>query len=506
MPTAAARPLPTTTTPSRHVYDAVVLGGQLGGALCAALLARRGYSVLLVEHDGMGPGYEHGGFLLPYAPFICPPLKALPILEEALNELGLTDSLKRNLRPHTPELQLALPRHRVDLHANPDRRLAELTREFEDDGARLHAALQTTATQHEASDPFFRLSPPLPPGGFLESWRLKRLARQHPGLEHGPKIAASHTAPAHLLQGLLPFLSYLDQPSSPLATTRPLSQVLQSPSYYPGGREGLRSLLEQRLLELGGDVLNRERSDTYVVEELSFEGSRVSGLKLVRAEPLYRAPVFIASTDAAELRRLIQARRRQRRLADALDDSSVKSVLFSVNLVLPERALPRGLGELLLLDTEDKELGPLLLQVLPARRAAGQAADPALRVVCATAVLSTSILELGEQHLQALAERMEAQLDALMPFTRPHRVLRSVAYLDARALRGGRLLPHPLYAFESSPALGVGGLPQRTPASNLLLANREVLPGLGLEGELLAGLRAARLAQEQLPKKAALQR
>ena len=35
----------------------------------------------------------------------------------------------------------------------------------------------------------------------------------------------------------------------------------------------------------------------------------------------------------------------------------------------------------------------------------------------------------------------------------------------------------------------------KTPARNLVLANREVLPGLGFEGELLTGNKAARWAQ-----------
>jgi hypothetical protein len=36
---------------------------------------------------------------------------------------------------------------------------------------------------------------------------------------------------------------------------------------------------------------------------------------------------------------------------------------------------------------------------------------------------------------------------------------------------------------------------------NIVLAGREVLPGLGLEGEFFAGLRAAKLVQEMLKKK-----
>jgi hypothetical protein len=39
----------------------------------------------------------------------------------------------------------------------------------------------------------------------------------------------------------------------------------------------------------------------------------------------------------------------------------------------------------------------------------------------------------------------------------------------------------------------VGVLPPRTPYKNLVLAGREVIPGLGLDGELLAGWRAAEI-------------
>ena len=88
-----------------------------------------------------------------------------------------------------------------------------------------------------------------------------------------------------------------------------------------------------------------------------------------------------------------------------------------------------------------------------------------------------------------------------MPFTQEQRVLRSAPYLDAGGVRGSRLMPHPLYTFEAEAFLGVTGLKQRTPAKNVLLAGREVLPGLGLEGEFLAGMRAARLVQEMLKKK-----
>ncbi len=503
-PASRPKPLTAITVPSRHVYDAIVLGSQLGGVLAAALLAKRGYSVLLVEHDGTGPGYEHDGYVLPYAPFITPAFKTMPAAEEAFTELGLTTTLQRAQQPHQPELQMVLPRHRVDLHSDPNLRRAELFREFGDESGALLQALNGLSTQHQSTDDFFKEGPPLPPDGLMERWNLRKRVSQHPGLSAPPRLTGKD-APTQLLRGLLPFLIHMEAPDSPLACTRPLSQALQAPYRYPGGREGLRELLFHRLGELGADLLTRENTDTYVVEELHFDGSRYSGVKLLRSETLYRSSCLVSATDAGALRRLITDRKRHRGLSEHLDQSTLKSFLFTVNWVVPESVLPRGMGELLLVDTQDAEVGTLLLQVNPARTVEGEA-DPSLRVVCAAGFVPANVRDLGEEHLQGVAERMEGHLEALMPFTRDKRVLRSAPYLDAGAVRGSRLMPHPHYTFETEPVLGVTGLPQHTPAKNLLLAGREVLPGLGLEGEFLAGIRAARLVQEMLKKKSVIKR
>jgi hypothetical protein len=328
--------------------------------------------------------------------------------------------------------------------------------------------------------------------------------RKHPGLETEPRLTGEDE-PSKLLRGLLPFVTHLEQPQSPLARTRPLSQALRTPWRYPGGRDGLRQLLFERLVELGGDLLSPENTDTYVVEELHFEGGRFSAVKLLRSDTLYRGACLVSATDAGALRRLITDRKKHRGLSTQLDLSTTRSFLFTVNWVLPEAVLPRGMGELLLLDPQDSELGPLLVQLHPARTTEGKD-NPAFRVVCAGGFVPSSVRDLGEGYLQSLALRIDAYLEALMPFTRDKRRLRSAPYLDAGAVRGSRLMPHPHYTFDSEAVLGVTGLKQHTPTKNVLLAGREVLPGLGLEGELLAGTRATRLVQEMMKKKAVLKR
>ncbi len=499
MPSVPAR-AKISAAPSRHVYDVIVIGGQLGGAVAAALLAKRGYRTLLVDHDGLGPGYEHGGYLLPYAPFVAPSLKALPSFDEVLTELGLNTVAQRMQKPSAPDLQLVLPRSRIDLTAEEPRRLAELGRELGEAGAQVNSAYKLLAGAHEGTDAFFLEHPNLPPDGFFQSYGLKRQIGRHPGLAALPGPAEDGPA-LSLIRGLLPFVSFLDAPAGPVALGRALSQALLALSRFPGDREGLRELLTRKLTDLGGEVLGRDGGDPAVVEQLVFDGGRLTGVKVVRSENEYRAACVVAATDSAALRRLVPEKKQHRGLVAALDLVATKRFLFAVNWVLPVDALPRGMGELVLLDTGDAELAPLLVQTLPVRKVGAKLDSETERVVCAGAFVPATTRDLGQDTLKGLADRISSHLERLMPFARERATLVSAPYLDADGVRGSRLLPHPLCEVDSAKVLGVTGLAQRTPVKNLFLASREVLPGLGLEGEVLAGARTARLVQVMLKKR-----
>jgi phytoene dehydrogenase-like protein len=284
-----------------------------------------------------------------------------------------------------------------------------------------------------------------------------------------------------------------------LSSTRPISLLLQGPHVWPGGRDGLRETLLNRLAELGGDVLAHDA--TTVVEEIAFDGSKVSGIKLVKSDTIYKAPCVIGATDSAALRRLIADKRKHRALAELLDGPAAKRILFAVNWVVPESALPRGMGQTVVLQPTDAGLTPIVVQVSPARSAPGEPpANDDERVVCAGTFVENTVRDLGEEQLTELAERINLELDRLMPFTRERSKVISAPYLHASGVRGSRLMPHPLLRLDEGALLGVTGLPIRAPAKHLFLASREVLPGLGLEGEIMAGMRAAKLVQETIKK------
>lgn len=498
--TAAQKPTRTNTGPTRHVYDVAVIGGQLSGAIAAALLARRGYQVLYVEHDGNGNGYHHDGWTLPYSPFVMPPLKALSSLEEVATELGVTTALQRALKMPTPMLQLVRPGVRLDVFAEAGRLATEARRALGEGGPAFAAAFGEAVLAAERSELFLREKPELPPEGIFGKYKFNRLADRHASLKAPSNL--SDEPLEKLVKGLTPFLTY-SMAAYGLAATRPLALALSGLYTIPGGREGLREVFLSRLKELGGDVLLHDEST--VAETLAFDGNTLTGLKLVRSDTIYKTGCVLCATDGGALRRLLPDKKRHRELSETLDGAQAQEILFTLNQVLPERALPRGMGELVLWESEDPELGAMLVQVQPAKRSSDPGGEE-MRTVCAAAFVPATARELGEDHLKTLADRISGQLELLMPFSKSKVVLESAPYLHASGVRGSRMLPHPHLAFEEESLLGITGLPARAPAKHLFLASREVLPGLGFEGEVLTALRVSKLVQETLKKNDPLKR
>src|SRR5512133_55378 len=124
---------------TQRIYDVCVVGSQLGGVLAGALLARRGFRVLHVAHDD--PGFHYAGqrYVLPFGPAVVPSIRQLPAAEMILSELGLATDFARALQPTAPDLQLLLPKHRVDLSRDVGILRTELRREWPQEAEPLEA-------------------------------------------------------------------------------------------------------------------------------------------------------------------------------------------------------------------------------------------------------------------------------------------------------------------------------------------------------------------------------
>ena len=471
----------------RQVFDVVVLGGQVAGLVAAGLLLKRGYRVLVLDPDSTQRGYEAGGFRLPWAPFALPPLKAIPLFEAALTELGLLQVVQRNLEPFTPDLQLLLPRHRLDLSSQPHARASELRREFPELADAQQRDLRFASTQREKTDGFFAEEEALPPDGFFQRWLLKRRIARAPALADFPPLTGTDPVSTSLRK-FAPFLHHGATPEAALPEARTLSQHVEALFRYPNGREGLAETLSKRLEELGAVVLSSAPGKP-LIESLVFDGRRLSAVQMARGD-VVSATCGIVSMDAAGLARYVPEKRSQNGLLRVLREAHLRELLFTVNLVVPASALPVGLGQLALLEPRGNETGAVLLQVLPA------ASSPQNRVISAATFVPGDALDRGSAFLEQCRDRLLAALADVMPFAAEQAQVISAPLLEVgRPAAAGHL------ALEDDALLGICGLPPRSPAKNLLFCNREVLPGLGLEGEVLAAYRSFRLIQKLIKKR-----
>jgi phytoene dehydrogenase-like protein len=120
---------------SAHNYDVAVIDPSPGALIAAALLAKAGLSVLVLNPETEPPKVGPYRFVRHQ-----PPLVGFgdgPLLTRCLKGLKFHPHEFQAVRKDTPGLQIISSRHRVDIYSDPEKMRAELKREFPRDAAAL---------------------------------------------------------------------------------------------------------------------------------------------------------------------------------------------------------------------------------------------------------------------------------------------------------------------------------------------------------------------------------
>lgn len=444
-----------------QIYDAVVVGGELAGLVAGAALARRGFRVLLVDEGGSHPDRREGGFLLPNRPDLLPPPRALPSFHALLDELGLMPKVGRSVVPHPRGLQLLLPDARLDLLPQTEERAREIERAFGPQGPGWMRALEgldlPIGTWLEAAAL-------LPSAGLGEAWKLRGPARKLRNFVADKAASDPLIEAARSLHGLL-----APAPEGLVGLSRTLSPLLPQPSRLPAPR--LERVLASFIASHRGEAI--EAAPREIVLDRGFGGVQFEGVSVP-----HRGKVGILALPPSRAAELFPGRA-QRKLEATAARFDAQAREITLNLVLDRRALPPGLGSLALVRLAGE---PFLLSVETTRDAEGKEMED-LRTLTAT-----GNFPLGSRPQEA-AKALREALAEIVPFFERH--LRHESTHEGAAMRVEVAAKRPL---------GIEGLGPEGPVRRTLWASRLSLPGLGIEGSLLAGLRAARIAQGWLTK------
>ncbi len=503
-------------TSPRSSYDVVIVGASLAVVGAGALLARRGFRVLVLGHGTRPEVYPFEDLSLRRASAVVSFLDA-PAFRRMVTELAMVPSVRRRVEALDPAFQVVLPGHRIDASPTSERLLADLNREFpeiqrpvEDFYRRIHAdgALLDRALGADVM---------LPPGGFWERRELGRALSGLPfdrlggGADPFAEFAGDHPFRT-FVDAQVRFAGALDPDAlSPLARSRLHAAGFRHATLHEGGVDGLRALFAEKIVQHGGDLRLRDRAESIAVHR-----GRVRSVALAGLDESVGCAFALSSLDPAEVQRLT-GEEPTRAWTRMLLGTRPRYHRYTLNVVVRAEVVPVGMA------------GRVYAVVDPRRPLAEEnllavdrgPVDGAGRVVLTvSALLPRSLVEEGSDHLRRVRPRVLRALGELVPFLERHTLVVDSPH-DGLALedRRGELpasveLRRPgaaepmdtLDAVDDTPWLGVCGLPIRTEIEGLLLATRQNVPGLGLEGELVAALGAARVVTRSDPSRERMRR
>jgi len=490
---------------SRERYDAIVVGSGIGGLTAAALLARSGRAVLVVErHDRVG-GYAHsfrrGPYLFDSAVHMVGGCRAVPyeggaVVHQLLSGLGIENRCR--FEALDPVYRAVYPD--LVLQAAPDLEefVRALGREFPSEEKGLRELVQECLNIRQETHRAALLGGPYEvmraPGRFPTLLRYRRATLED--------VLDAHLESPRAKAALASLWPYLGLPPSQASflyfATMLLSYVADRAYSCRGGFQRFAEVLAAVVQERGGEILLRN-----VVRRITTEAGRARGIVLENGQRI-QAPVVVAAGDARQaLTELVGEQALPARLCASLRRLRPSTSAFVTYLAtdLPFDSASTC-HETFFYDGWDHEAAwqsSLRLEPSWFSMTVPTLADPTLAPAGQhLVVLTTLVPYFAPKGWRAEKQRVAEQLLALAE-TRVAGLRESVRFSESATPRTmeryTRASEGAIYGWELSPGqVGPGRLAQRTPIEGLFLAGHWTQPGGGIYGVVYSGIEAARLA------------
>jgi len=382
-------------------YDAVFIGNGLISLSAAALLAKAGRSVLLLDPgqkktQGISPGlasfsegpllyfgYETGGAMEGFFSKLSYPIPSL-------QQQGLR--FKRS----SPVLQTVQTQHRLSLYSERDTMFDELEREYGSEIAPLHRLFDQI--EKEASSCYAQVAqfPQLEPAGMGE--RLHEWKRR---LDIGKAISNQRRQKASDYLGQFAFSPELRkyfEMLSLFAFERKLADISvfdlimllfglsKGGAQMMGGWASLVAFFQRRIEEQGGEILRGK-----AILEIEQSGKQITGLRLSEGMAL-SGRYFVLTQESAPVK-------------------------LGFSFSLPKALVPAPMKELLLLAWGEAR-PPFLenLIVLRLNHVGDEDFRPDRRLMAATLLFRPGIVP-REAHCREVSKKLKERLQWLIPFS-----------------------------------------------------------------------------------------
>jgi len=489
---------------TRRFYDVVFLGTGFEALLAAALLARRGFRVLVLGQGAQPPTYRAAGRLWPRRAHSFLATHS-PVARRTLSELALHPSFRRRSVAIDPAFQVVLPGHRFEFALEPDALQREIAREFPTVKRAVEDFGRACERHAAALDRAFERDLLWPPETFLERREVARATAHQPfgrdgsALDPFEEFPEAHpfrtvvTAPALFSSGMTA------DPPVPLALTR-LYWAWCHAVKLDGGAGWLHQALLDRIATYSGEVRPRESADRLLVRR-----GAVVGLRLAGSGEEVGCSFVAHARELDSLLRLLPERGALADLFERLGEPTPRWFRYTLNVLVDAEGVPEGMARDVFYVRDPGRLSAgsdsaLRVDIAP------QGPD-GLRTMTLEALLPRRGVEEIPGYVASMRQRLLAALGELAPFIDRHIHLVDSPHdgVEVHDLRAGTIIApdepwsrgpatmEALYGYPVRGTLGVFAFPIRTPIRRLLLCSPHVAPGLGDEGAFLTAWSTARL-------------
>ena len=153
-------------------HDCLFIGMQPSGLIAAALLAKRGYRVGIVDHGESTASYSEHAWKFPLAPGFIPNLEHSDCVRRIHRELESPSLFQSN--NNQTRFQAILPKHRLDIPPSPSQFMNEIRKELPEKADVAQSFFEQLENMQAEISAFLNHFPPLPPYSFIERFRQKR--------------------------------------------------------------------------------------------------------------------------------------------------------------------------------------------------------------------------------------------------------------------------------------------------------------------------------------------
>ena len=330
-------------------YDLIVIGGNLSAYIAAALAARRGLEVLLVENAEAEYSYESQGYRFDFVPQYSAGFYPEKLFDQIFQELGLSIGEQFDIRKIGATYQVISPSFRVNISDNFPVFRREIEREFPDLSGKILNFYRALKNYYEIIDTLLEKDILMPPSTFREKRAYSKILHS-PGFAGLTKFKTLDDFLKHFeltgtgfevfVKAQILLFSYTYSPNPGfIQTVRILGNMMKRTCYIDGGYQKLIDLLKKKLLASGGEIKSGS-----AIEELIYSHKKLAGIRLSSFEGIVYSKYILSSLEVNEFLELMGNRIKKsyhRKARSLLKEYG----LFTVNIAVDATVIPVGMKD-----------------------------------------------------------------------------------------------------------------------------------------------------------------